>query len=460
MKINLERFFISICGIAVCIIWKSSTLISNQNVKHQPASAILQSPMHHMSNNGNHSESTDSKTKPYFILHIGPPKTATTYIQCNLQKLSKGLADDDYYYFVGKNCPRSDSKMENNEKNIPGHYLMMGLNDANTHNRGYEALKSRMDYHRLEGNSIIYSNEAFANHLIDQNSTWDCLQSMLSGWNVRVVIGYRHYFDWIRSFYYQTNKQNDKLHKKWPNQGNGKPHPSFLSFLEYHLERRESGDLSIDGGLKNDAFGHHLTISAYKKFSPHFDDIQFLNLHDDDDMVTDFVCRILPHAGKTCRKLSTLTDEDKEEETHSLAKRGSQSFDAHRISEAAFDKGYISERSPKEAVVEMVKKKIKETGMKSLVKFWICPSPSVVARLLNVSIEYENEMLEISKGDDVSAPEMEKAKNSHISMYRKNEADDRFCDLDPELILKDENWVNILSKIGKKTAKGIANNYH
>lgn len=447
MKVKVEGVLISICAIAVCMIWKSSILISSQNEEQVSTGIVFQSLVHHTSNYVIKTKSPNSTAKPYFILHIGPSKTATTYIQCNLQKLSKGLADDDSYYFVGKKCPKSDSKMENNESDIPGHYLILALNENNTHNRGYEALKSRMDYHRLKGNNIIYSNEAFGNHLIDQNSTWDCLQSMFSGWNVRVVIGYRHYFDWIRSFYYQNNKQNAKLNKKWPHQDNGQAHPSFLSFLEYHLERKETGDLIVDD---SNAFGHHLTISAYRKFAFHFDDIHFLNLHDNGDIISDFVCRILPTADETCRKLST-----NDKETSNLGKRASQSFDAQRISEAAFDKGYISKNSPKEVVVEMVNKKIKEIGMKSLSEFLICPSLSLEARLLNVSIGYENEMLEISEGD-TSPSEKEKTKDVHVSMYRRNEADGRFCDLNPEPILKDETWVTILSKIAKKTAKGSA----
>lgn len=444
MKVKVERLLISVFAFAILTVWKSVNLISS--LEEEERSTEVVSPSLHVSNHGNHSIIADSTTKPYFILHIGVPKTATTYIQCNLHKLSKRLADDDSYFFVGKTCPKSSSEMENGEKTIPGHFLMMGLNDANTKNRGYEKLKARMDFHRVKGNNIIYSNEAFTNHLIDQNKTWDSLKTMFTGWNVRVVIGYRHYFDWIRSFYYQTHKQNAKLDKVWPNQG-GKLHPSFISFLDYHLQRKESGDLSVDGGIKNNAFGHHLTISAYKKFSPHFDDIKFISIYDK-DMLTDFVCRILPNADKTCHSLRTAVD--REEETHSVAKRASQSFDAHRISEAALDKGYISKDSDKKKVVEQVKKRIEKIGTKPLSEFLACPPPSLVTRLLNASIDFENEMLEFS-GEKLSASAKDEAKSAHISMYRKSEAENRFCDLDPELILKDSAWVSFLSKIGKKT---------
>ena len=450
MKINIEAFYILIVTLAFLTIWKSSTYTSTQKEGRASTDVVLRSLLNHVSNETkNHSKrsiGTNPTTKPHFILHIGPPKTATTYIQCNLQKLSEVLADDDSYFFVGKNCPGSSSSMKNNETSIPGHFLMMGLNDANTHNRGYEALKARMDYHRLKGSNIIYSNEAFANHLIDQNSTWNCLRSMLSGWNVRVVIGYRHYFDWIRSFYYQTNKQHSKLEKKWPNQDNGRRHPSFISFLEYHLQRKESGDLSIDGGLKNNAFGHHLSISSYKKYSSHFDDIKFLNLHKDEDIITDFVCRILPDAKKTCHRLRF--EKDIEEVAHSVAKRASQSFDAHRISEAAFDRGLISKVSPKEVVVKMVNDRLKEVGVKALSAFLNCPSPSLVLRFLNISIDYELEVLELMKGK-LSKSEKDAAKTVHLSMYRKDEAANRFCDLDPELLLNNRTWAEHLSTIGR-----------
>ena len=478
MKIkSAERFLSVFLTIAVYIIWTSTNLIDREE-QEQQRQRLHPRTRHdvHTSNADRQSDNNNSSigignnkmlhknnnTKPYFILHIGPPKTATTFLQCNLQMLSKELATDDSYYYVGKNCPGSEfyklnSKIENNETGIPGHYLMMGLNDAKTQNRGYEKLKSRMDYHLSMGNNIIYSNEAFANHLVDQDITWNCLQSMFTGWNVRVVIGYRHYFDWIRSFYYQNNKQNNKLDKKWPNQNNGKAHPSFLEFLEYHLQRNEAGDLSVDGGHKNNAWGHHLTLSAYKKFSSHFDDIQILNLHEDkEDVVTQFVCRMIPNAQKTCNMLRTTTIDHnkKDEKLHNLSKRPSQSFDAHRITEAAFTLGYVTSSSPKDVIVELVKKRIIESGIKNTAhsKFFVCPSSSLQARFLNVSILYENDMLTINN-PNMSVKMYDNAKDEHISLYQKTDAERRFCEINAELVLKDQGWIEFMTKIGKDTIK-------
>lgn len=459
MRMKKEGFLLVLLVIGAINLWIGLVLIQRDTLPRAPPA--LRFPFDgqitiNRTRNDSEEYHNDSPKNPYFIFHIGPAKTATTYIQCGLHKLSKDLADGDSYYFVGKTCPKMKSEMENGESGIPGHYLVMGLNDGKTENRGYEKLKARMDYHMSKGNNIIYSNEAFSNHLMDQELTWDSLTTLLEGWNVRVVIGYRHYFDWIRSFYYQNHKQNSNLNKKWPNDSRGKAHPSFLSFLDYHLQRREAGDLSVDGGLANRGFGHHLTISAFNKFSPHFADIRILNLHDyenrSDDLLQDFVCRILPSAKHTCNALKKKSHETGNDSQHAMiAKRPLQSFDAHRIAEAAFEKGYITDASPKEVVVKRIETKIKETKIDSRSEFLACPGEDLVIRLLNTSIAFENEMLAFDHNRAKPLSTSDERKALHVSLYKKSEAEGRFCEVDPEAVLKENEWIEILSKIGKET---------
>eukprot|EP00536_Pseudo-nitzschia_multiseries_P008583 jgi/Psemu1/305814/fgenesh1_kg.220_\ len=146
MKTKVEKLLAILAFTAIVFnFWISSTLIAadGKSPSHGTIASFLLPPKfldtvkHITTATGT---GTANSTRPYFILHIGPPKTATTFIQCGLQKLSKELADDDSYYFVGKHCAWSHSTMENGEKSIPGHFLIMGLNDAKTQNRGYIAL--------------------------------------------------------------------------------------------------------------------------------------------------------------------------------------------------------------------------------------------------------------------------------------------------------------------------------
>lgn len=121
---------------------------------------------------------------------------------------------------------------------------MMGLINANPHSWGYEKLKERMDYHHSQGNHIILSLEAMANHLENRPETWDLFLSLFQGWNVRILVIYRHYFEWKQSLYFQQHI-GKKYRFYWPEE-RGLIIPSFQTFLSTHLDRWERGEPSND----------------------------------------------------------------------------------------------------------------------------------------------------------------------------------------------------------------------
>ena len=99
----------------------------------------------------------------------------------------------------------------------------------------------------------------------------------------------------------------------------------------------------------------------------------------------------------------------------------------------------------------MVDERLNGIGKELLAGFAACPPSSLVERLLNVSLAYEHDMLDMGWGD-VSASARKAARDAHVAMYRRAEAEGRFCDLDTELILGDEAWVAALCEIGKETS--------
>ncbi|KAG7339492.1 hypothetical protein IV203_034488 [Nitzschia inconspicua] len=461
----LEKVILFLIAFAVIVVWRSSwylvtttSLDDSVLLSQQPPPPLLQDPTF--------PQTRDKKTKqprsddPLFVLHIGPPKTATTTIQCGLHHLSQSLADEGFY-FVGKTCPQYGSVMVNNETGVAGHHLLMGLNGGNVHTRGYIGLKERMDYHRENHQNMIYSNEGFAHHLEDKNVTWQSLQSLFRGWKVRIVIGYRHYFEWIRSLYYQQYLNPKKYKRNWPGQGKGLEHPSFLWYLEYHLHSFETGQLSVDGGHYAPAFGHHLSLSTYKKFAPHFTDIRFFNLYEEGDVVTNFVCNMLLQAPHTCETLhaqvdadnqiTTLSTNDTETGTaHGLVKRMSKSFDAQRIAEAVYKQGMIESTIPKPAVVKLIEQRIQETQLNTDTKFLSCPSPSLEERFWNASVTFEREILALSH-PDWTQDKLTEAQNAHRVMFETSISEGKFCEIDPLVVLQDEKWVEFLSKVGRQS---------
>jgi hypothetical protein len=453
MKLRIERLLFLLMATAVCVVWTSSNLIATAELPLQVE--LKNSPLSMSDRRVLDEEDMDQKPsrdakEPYFVLHVGPPKTATTTIQCALHHVNENLANEDSYYFVGKTCPNLGHHMGNNETGIPGHHLLMGLNDGNPKTRGYNALKSRMEFHRSRGNNIVYSNEGFANHMVDQNITWELLLDLFVGWKVRVVIGYRHYYEWIRSLYYQQFLHDKKYTKNWPNQGRGKSHPSFLEYLDYHLRRWETSDLSVDGGHSAHAFGHHLTLSTYKKFSLHFDDVQIFNLYEDGDLATNFVCNMLPNADNTCDLLRSTNLQHSESRAQAIGpvKRASKSFDAQRIAEAAYINGYIDVSTSKETVVNKVESKIQAGELSRSSSFLACPSPELEARFLKASIAFEKEMISLAH-HRLETGTMEKIKDVHTGQFQKAKADQKFCEVDTKRLLSDHKWRKFVSEFSE-----------
>jgi hypothetical protein len=456
---TLEKALLFIVAFAALVVWKSSRyLVSTATTLDSNTLAASQKRISATANKNksNNHQRLKSDDLPIFLLHIGPPKTATTTIQCGLHHLSKSLAEEDSYFYVGKSCPQYGSTMENNETSVAGHHLLMGLNGGNPQTRGYIALKERMDHHLAQHHNMIYSNEGFAHHLEDKNVTWQCMQSLFDGWHVRIVIGYRHYFEWIRSLYYQQYLNPKKYKLNWPGQKNkGLEHPSFLWYLDYHLHRFETGNLSKDGGHHAPAFGHHLSLSTYKKFVPYFDDIQFFNLYGEGDLVTNFVCEMLPDVQHTCQSLQShqrhTASDALPTAVHGLNKRASKSFDAQRIAEAAFEQGIVGVSSPKPSVVERIEEKIAETRVDTNPKFLSCPSSSLEERFFNASLTFELEMLAIHH-PYMPPARLKEAQNTHRNMFDASKAGWKFCEINPQVVLQDKAWQTFLSDVGATTA--------
>ncbi len=377
--------------------------------------------------------------RPFFVLHVGPPKTATTTIQCGLDAWSLELAQQDSYYFLGKRCPYSNGTMDNGESGIPGHHLMMGLINANPHSRGFEKLKARMEHHLSHGNNIILSIEAMSNHLEDRPETWDLFLSLFRGWNVRIVVAYRHYFDWIRSMYFQQHI-GKKYRELWPHQ-KGLAHPLFHEFLHYHLDRWEKGESSNDGH----SWGQHLSLYAIQYFSKHFRDVQVFDLHQQGDVFTNFICQMIPGATNTCHHLRKKASLES-----NMMKRESHSFDADRLALAAYNEGILHKNIRRTDAVQKVANYLLSTDDLSDRNHLVCLSDGLKARFLNASLWFESEVaLSKSKGGDIQTV-FHRNVVDHIQSFHKAVDGAKFCEVNTESILMLENWRTFFAKMKPK----------
>ena len=335
---------------------------------------------------------------PWFVLHIGPPKTATTTIQCGLEKHSLRLAKTDGYHYLGGGCgSEGKSYIMPNGEAVVLRKLIIDALMAGPKRKNPEAMQhlrdliARSKSLRKKGRSVILSSELIGSKLPASARVMNTLKEIIlsntttnNGINfspskVKIVLAYRHFIDWLPSYHYQRHalyfrdepfaREDERKKKKFAVQ-------PFLEYAETYLSKWEdhqrmaasqtrnasaalepSSEESIlsndessnddtkvqehgnddDEDLEDDdledeedigplvsflpknRFSTHPTWWLYQLWSSHFplpNQVEVYDMHapmnsnrPNDDMVTNFVCNMLPGANRTCSKLLNLEDD-------------------------------------------------------------------------------------------------------------------------------------------------------
>jgi hypothetical protein len=370
--------------------------------------------------------STTTNATQYFILHIGPPKTATTSIQCGLNKFSRALARKDNYYFLGQSCRLGTVvTMANGEESILAFDMLKELNTLNT--TYLRALKVRVQAHYTLGHHLILSSEHFISKLHDKNRIWGYLKRLTAGFKVKIVIAYRHYFQWIASMYYQQHYRNEYM--TWPHSG-GSVHPSFQSYLTTHLDNWESSNRTNTGSRRST---HH-SLWALLLWSKHFDDVHIFDLHQEGDTFTNFVCQTLPSATSFCNALKHLLDGGIVD-GELVVKRVSTDYHAERVVEEAYLKGLIRRDVTKNNTVHVAREAIVKHSVHKNPDYLDCIPQSLEDRLKNASLTFM-ELLYRADGRQLSDVRWDEAVNEHNTMFDKTKAQGKYCDIHPTNFLQ------------------------
>lgn len=282
--------------------------------------------------------------KPWLVIHIGPPKTATTSIQCGLERYARRLANDDNLYYLGGGCgtPGQEYTLPNGQTTILARKILHSLNQHDETSNGtivgkyddsFEQLMQRLRRNFYAKNrSVIISSELLGSQL-NPNNALDWFRRGLTQEahypleNIRIVLAYRHFVDWIPSHYYQDHYGKTAL-ERFNSTGTT---PTFGQYVNTYLDKWEqqqqrqqppsSGGIRITTPLEEDRYATHPSWWLYQVWSKHFpNNVQLYDMHhnhnhintsretneDNDDIITHFVCQVLPFsiAAKTCHHLS------------------------------------------------------------------------------------------------------------------------------------------------------------
>ena len=166
-------------------------------------------------------------------------------------------------------------------------------------------------------NGFLYTPDGvIGNHIF--NSYTD-EEELLFKFRVKIVVGYRHFFDWLPSRYFQSYKRKPQFG------GKERKIPGMVDYTEEYLDKLVQYDPEDNSTniFTTSSFGNsHGTVWSYLKWSSWpglYESVDIFDLHrqpkssydiDDNakqDLFADFVCQALPFAFNTCHHLRNET---------------------------------------------------------------------------------------------------------------------------------------------------------
>lgn len=323
-------------------------------------------------------------SRPWLILHVGPPKTATKTIQYGLKSNAQNLATDDNFYFIGHYVHgiSLEGGKERRKKKFTNEKGKVRTFKLGRFHKNWPYVKTQLMEHLSYKHNVVIASEhhSYKPFLWDNMYEYNFLQATvpvlmpavtkktenitsvpasiaiaaindkfnednnhepLFSFRVKVVVTYRHFFEWLPSLYHQTceNIAGGHIYR-----------PGLIDFVERYLNRLVQYDPSDpstsiytaagfgenDTGFIQpmmcklvDSETSHGSVWAYLKWSskPELcERIDIFDMHQQQlpeadpttnnnetkdeellvskhDVLADFVCQILPTASTTCSRL-------------------------------------------------------------------------------------------------------------------------------------------------------------
>jgi hypothetical protein len=188
---------------------------------------------------------SDHRSLPRLILHVGPSKSATTTLQTDLTAAyDAGWLQSEYagrFYRPYYRTPAVATKTTNTNADtflmlnrsespllVAARQMLHANNCARPGPSCCMAFRDELDayyqdhHHHDSNRTVILSDEAFGNMWTDPAHFRAIHQTLAAHWTVTVVVGYRHFYEWILSSKYQrdrTDRISNQGKVQWPGPG-------------------------------------------------------------------------------------------------------------------------------------------------------------------------------------------------------------------------------------------------
>lgn len=401
-----------------------------------------------------HNTSNNKLYKPLFVIHIGPVKTGTTTLQCALQSLSQDLLSlDKFVVAETESCrPDTPSTLSNltytkggvatydnvllGKAFAPGCLGQWSQNVTGMPACWIDSYERFARQHAQQNHSIIISNEILSQvtSKVPVEFVYDLVES-LHDFQVKIVVTYRPWFEWVASLQDQTTKGFLEKYRDWPGHGNTRARK--LESLQHYIGRQLSNRRR-----------QHLPAQSF----PFVDDaiqifqndsriqLEILDIREKGDLITNFVCEALSGATNTCNKLKSGNSKHHDDKNKA---ENRQWYDMLAVE--AYEKGLVSSRSRLHVFKRI--RDFQETRLnKSSTDFAkACPSETFLKRIWRETLRRQKNI-------------RPKQQHGHIQRklritFDKAVQSEKFCTINATAVLEDQQWINFFERLGGRRRK-------
>lgn len=368
---------------------------------------------------------TTEMNKPTLVLHVGPMKTATTYLQTallNNRDMIKALREDNVTMGMSRFNYIQMNKLTQNCLSSP--INTTHCKDESIWKKYVSQLESEMA-NAGDQSLILHSTEGYAK-VPNNNFTVNRLRSLEQDLNVEVIIFYRRPAGWLPSMYYQHRKGD--MFKSRGGRYLDYTSRMPLTFPEY-LEKKKDAMVSEQ---PYDHFKARNTLDLALFFEQVFPGkVQILDFYSP-NVGVEFVCKGLS-AHKACDVAKILAQKEvKKINTNSFLL-----FDEDLLVTQAFENKLFHPQTKvrinrHEATLKIQAYLDKQYRQDSLPH--ICLSPQQQNWLWNTTLLMEDLLL---KYNYAAKSEQVQEDNFHLESKK-------FCHIDATALLRDENMTSYL----------------
>jgi len=403
------------------------------------------------------------RPKPKLILHIGPPKTGSTTIQCQIDNSFLPELERDNYAYIGRHNVACQNQRDHKDFRIMSRAFVTDFpchRELNEYARSIvknnsiptpsclNGFLSILNRHRNDGKNVFFSDESVANRLVgsmeyNRNTPFPfaAFKEILKEWDVVVFTLHRPLYDYLPSLYVERYKEgpNKKRMFLWHNQNKdtqGSCIEQGGKVIPMPFDDDPHFETSIGRLIKPNQEVSPTPAMVYELLK-NVDwnlRIVLVDLHSQMGFLEEILCHPSLNATHTCQAYRSQT---KQEEP----KNPSVPLHYDFIAVKGCQIGHINGTAISRAMARHLIKKHQETdlSLKANDLPLVCPNEDVLKHILKLSLEDEKKLRE----DEWNREHEEQ----HVRGFWKAAEKKKFCMVNATKVMEDDKWVAFLQNL-------------